>query len=245
MGKLRNEIVVARPSLTFTKTLLLILIFLSIVSCENPVDSLDNSVLYPISVGNYWKYTIYTYMSGEIIPGLTDSLLMTIDEEISVNIEGKTYKGGVQTRKFGENYYEEARWIYANLNDGLYYLGGIAEKDTIFFKSLFLKYPVSYGETWELPYVYYDAQNQRFEFSDTTTKYTCIYTDEAFNTEAGEFKCIVYHFREKQAEDVLGYWEYNLYYSPSVGFVGAEIRGSYGNSNWLDRTIVLKDYKIK
>lgn len=220
-----------------------ILISISIVTCEYPTESLENSVLQPVTVGNYWYYKIYQYSSGEILPGLTDSLLETIDEEITVDIEGKTYKGGVQSRRFGKNSYEEARWIYANLNDGLYYLGGVAEKDTILFKSLYLKYPVKQGQTWQLPYVYYHRGKEQFVFTDSTTEYTCLSTKKTFSTEAGEFNCIVYHFREKPAEDVLAYWEYYLYYSPGIGLVGVEIKSSYDKR--MITKVVLKDYKIK
>jgi len=223
----------------------LILLILLICSCENPVEVVDKPVLYPISIGNSWKYISYTYSSrGEILPGLTDSLVMTIDEEILVNIEGKNYRGGVQTRRFGENTYAKARWIYGNLNNGLYYLGGISEKDTIFQKFLYLKYPVSQGEIWEVPYMYYHLINQRFEFKPSSTlRYTCKATNERINTEIGEFRCLVYHFRQKPEEDVAENWDYYLYYSPGVGLIGVEIRGDLVND--LKYKIVLVDYNIK
>lgn len=244
MEKVRNEIVIVRSPSSFTPVVLLIFAFLGIVSCENPVDNPVDSVLYPISVGNYWKYKIYTYSSGEILPGLTDSLEMTIDEEIIVNIDGRTYNGGVQTRRFGENTYAEARWIYANMNDGLYYLGGIAEKDTIFQKFLYLKYPVKQGETWKVPYMYYDLVNERFEFKqDSTLEYTCISTNERIDTEIGEFRCVVYHFKEFPEVDVPTYWHYYLYYSPGVGYIGTEIRSDLDNS--IKQKIILANYKVK
>ncbi|NCQ19342.1 MAG: hypothetical protein COZ80_10305 [Ignavibacteria bacterium CG_4_8_14_3_um_filter_37_9] len=74
--------------------ILFISISISMVSCEKPIESFDNSVLYPISTGNYWKYKIFTYSGEKILPNLTDSLLIAIDNEIIVNLEGKTYRGG-------------------------------------------------------------------------------------------------------------------------------------------------------
>lgn len=229
---------------SFIYTLFFIVAFIVNISCENPVDSLNNSILYPISIGNYWKYKIYTYSSGKILPGLTDSLLITIDEEISVEFEDRIYKGGVQTRKFGENTYAEAKWIFTNQSDGLYFLGGIAKKDTIFRKFLYLKYPVKQGETWEVPYMYYNQMSERFEFRpDSTLKYICISTNEKINTEIGEFRCIVYHFKEYPEVDVPTYWNYYLYYSPGIGFIGSEIRSDLDNS--IKHKIILVNYGIK
>jgi hypothetical protein len=224
---------------------IIFLLSILLTSCDSPVEVENNSVLLPLSVGNYWKYEIYSYSStGEILSGLTDSLLLTIDEDVIVNLDGKIYKGGVMTRKFGENAFPETRWIYSNLNDGLYYLGGYADTDTLYKKILYLKYPTVESETWSLSYMAFNLQTGNFIYDpDSTTNITCQTLTNNIKTDIGEFDCICYFLSEKPAEDVLFNWDYYFYYAPNIGLVAMEVRSAYDNI--LIQKMILTDYALQ
>ena len=228
--------------LAFSLTVISLLIF---NSCDTVVEVENNSVLLPLSVGNYWKYVTYSYsLSGEILPGATDSLLLTIDEEVIVSLDGKIYKGGVMTRKFGDNIFPEARWIYSNLNDGLYYLGGYADTDTLYKKNLYLKYPAVESETWSHSYMAFDLLTGNFIYnSDSTTTITCQTLNNNVKTDFGEFDSICYFLSEKPAEDVAVYWDYYFYYAPNIGLVAMEVRSAYDNR--LIQKMILTDYILQ
>lgn len=224
---------------------IIFLLSILLTSCDSPVEVENNSVLLPLSVGNYWKYKIYSYSRfGEILPDATDSLLLNIDEEVIVNLDGKIYKGGVMTRKFGDNTFPEARWIYSNLNDGLYYLGGYADTDTLYKKILYLKYPAVESETWSLSYMAFDLLTGNFIYnSDSTTTITCQTLNNNIKTDVGEFDSICFFLSERPAEDVVVYWDYYLYYAPNVGLVEMEVRSA--NDNRLIQKMVLTDYALQ
>ena len=228
--------------------LALSLAFISLLlfnSCDTIVEVENNSVLLPLSVGNYWKYKIYTYSStGEILSNLNDSLLMSIDEEVIVNLDGKFYKGGIMTRKFGNNIYAETKWIYSNLNDGLYYLGGYADTDTLYRKNLYLKYPVVENETWQHSYMAFDLITKTFIYdSDSTTTITCQSLNNTVKTDIGEFVSLCYFFSEKPEDDVVVYWDYYLYYAPNLGLIEMDVKSAYDNR--LIQKMVLTDYAIQ
>ena len=230
---------------TFLAPSLTVISLLLFNSCDSSVEVENNSVLLPLSVGNYWKYVIYSYsLSGEILPDATDSLLLTIDEELIVSLDGKIYKGGVMTRKFGDNIFPEARWIYSNLNDGLYYLGGYADTDTLYKKILYLKYPAVESETWSLSYMAFDLITKTFIYDpDSKTTFSCLSLNKTVKTDIGKFVSICYFFSEKPEEDVSDSWDYCLYYAHNIGLIEMEVRSA--NDNRLIQKMILTDYALQ
>jgi hypothetical protein len=222
----------------------IIIILLSVYSCENPVDTFEycsGCKLYPIASDNNWTYESKFYGGGEVIPGLTDTLKVSIEAEIEIEIDNRIYNGGIEKRILGQ---QLVKWIYTNQDDGLYMLGGIARHDTSIQKILYYKYPVKEGESWNRPLFLYLPEEQRFEFnSDSLIKISCIQTKKEVVTNIGNFNCLVYHHRERPSEDVLEYWDYYFHYTPGVGLVKLEIKGSFDNR--IIQTVTLVGYNLK
>jgi hypothetical protein len=205
-----------------------------LVSCtNNPITSnpSENEVLLPLSSGNSWFYVTYTYMGDSVIPGLTDSNRTTIIGQTIVYHNGQQYDVSIAAFFYPSNAAQpvDSKWLYWNGNDGLYILGGLASKDTLIDKLLYLKYPVARGDTWIAPHLTYDLILNRF-FVDDTLSYNCVSTDEELVTPAGTFQCYVYHHRIRPEEDVLEYWDYYEYYALGIGKVGTIIRSSLDGS---------------
>jgi hypothetical protein len=222
------------------KCIFLILFFAIVsITCESPTGVTNIQNLYPLTPDNFWRYKVYTYSNGEIIQ--EDSLLITIDGEFKINIDGNIYTGGIEAKMLGETKY--TKWIYTNLSDGLYILGGIAGIDTSIQKFMYLKYPVLQGQKWDVPYLYYNTVEEKFVFKpDSTYEIKCVSGNQIINIEAGDISCIEYYFEERPEEDVLEKWDYYLYYSPGIGLIKREVLGSLNNR--LIQKIMLVEYKV-
>jgi hypothetical protein len=184
----------------FINVLFVSLVSLISFTCENPTGSISTSLLYPVSKGNYWKYKVYEYSGEKIIQ--EDSLIITIDGELKINIDGNIYTGGIEAKMLGGTSY--TKWIYTNLSDGLYMLGGIAGDDTSIHKFMYLKYPVLQGQKWDVPYLYYNTVEKKFVFKlDSTYEITCMSGNQKINTVAGDISCIEYYFEERPKNGVI------------------------------------------
>ncbi|MBC8345618.1 MAG: hypothetical protein ISR82_01200 [Candidatus Marinimicrobia bacterium] len=192
--------------------------------CENNNEK-PNNTLVPLSVGNYWAYEQKVY-SGEdhVIEGLTDSLYGEIVGDTTVILDGQSYHSAIWGWFNPPTYNPRPyKWLYTNGDSGLYILGAVSPKDTLFKKHLYLKYPAQKEDKWEHANLVYDHYTQTFLFADTLT-YTCIATNQDFETPIGTFSCYVYHYQRKLAEDISGISDFYLYYAPGIGRVGAELK---------------------
>ena len=237
------------------RNLLLLFCALVILGCEknpndpnkeseydiNMVEPDLESVLIPLSVGNSWSYEQLFYMSGEVVEGLTDSGKVKIVGDTTIDYEGQCYRVAIWNDFHPLDEPKDHRWFFGNGTDGMYLLGGVSSTDTIVVKILYRKYPAQEGDTWRVPRLSYYLLPKEFFFDDSIT-YTCVSTDEEFETPLGTFVCYVYHYRIKPEEDVLAYWEYYDYFAPDIGNVGVIIRSSLTGS--LKFRITLYDYHI-
>lgn len=217
--------------------ILFIILFLTIACEKNPteivptkknptrVEEVDG--LIPFNVGNSWSYIQYVCSDSacnNVFQGLTDSAIFKISEKKDVEIEGKLYNAAIREIYFpSTGQTSDYKWLFFNQVDGLYLLGGISSSDTLLKRILQLKYPVNAGESWQVPRLVYDLIERRFLIEDTLT-YTCISTNEQFETPAGAFDCYVYHHRIRPADDINDYWDYYEYYNLEIGHVGTIIK---------------------
>jgi hypothetical protein len=204
------------------KISILLIIISTIISCNRgpskPSDSNDclkyaEDVLLPSAIGNYWKYSMKVYTS------FTDSVTYSIVDTLTVNYEDKNYK--VFIAKY-DNEGSDPNWLYWNGPDGLYSMGGLTRTDTVIYPVLQFKYPVSQGETWEVPRMVYNLYGKEFYIKDTIT-YTCIDTNFLYITPLDTFQTYVYMFKIRPAEDVQDKEIYKCYYTPSIGLIAKTI----------------------
>ncbi len=219
---------------------------LSIGDNPEPIRVEEVDGLVSLSVGNYWagmQYTCRNSTCDSIAKNLTDSMTVRVFEKRDIEIDGYIYNASFKENYFiKNNYVMDCKWLSFNGSDGLYLLGGISSSDSLFKKILQLKYPVSVGESWQVPHLVYDLYENRFLIDDTLT-YTCISTNETIETPAGIFECYVYCYRLRPAEDVLDEWEHYLYYSPNIGNVATIIKSTV--ADYIIYKILLYDYLIK
>jgi hypothetical protein len=199
-----------------------------------PVTELPKELM-PLTVGNKWRY-----LSGLFNP--PDTTIFEITRKMPVTIDSVTYDASayIYYRQGGTK--PEFEWLHWNGADGLYWLGGVSGRDSLFIKKLGFKYPAEVGESWLVPILAYSRSDERFYIRDTLT-FHVIATDEEIETPAGKFKCYVYKYRRRPAPDVFAYWNYLLYYSPGIGSV-AEIIKSETRGDLKDK-IILYDFQVK
>ncbi|MBC8346450.1 MAG: hypothetical protein ISR82_00490 [Candidatus Marinimicrobia bacterium] len=229
--------------------LFLILLACLFISCDKPPKYeqcdgcclLAEDGLVPLSVGNYWAYQQKAYLGEDIIiEGSTVTFYGEIVGDTIITFDGHSHQTAIWNW-FNPPSHDPTpyKWLYSNCKDGLFRVGGIAPVDTLFRKNLYLKYPTQLGDKWEFPLLTYDFHTKEFLFTDTLT-YTCMATNEPFETPAGSFSCYVYHYRKKQAEDVLTISDIYLYYVPGLGRVGSELK----DNGVLKYRQVLYDYHL-
>jgi len=204
------------------KISILLIILSNLISCNRDTGGPGNSddclqygedALLPSEIGNYWKYSMKVYTS------FTDSVTYSIVETLTVNHEDRNYK--LFIAKY-DNEGSEPNWLYWNGPDGLYSMGGLTKTDTMIYPVLQFKYPVSQGETWEVPRMVYNFYGKEFYIKDTTT-YTCVDTNYSYITPLDTFQTYVYMFKRRPAEDVQDKEIYNYYYTPSIGLIAKTI----------------------
>lgn len=192
------------------------------IGCENnpaePNDSKD--VIMPLDVGNQWTYlSVLNY-------GTPDTLIMEIRRQIRVSHDGERLPASTWIFYPKGKRRPDFEWLAWNGPNGFYSLGGIAETDTFLVKTLQLKFPAQVGDSWPVLILGYSLSDDQFYVADTLT-YSLVAKDEEFETPVGKFKCHVYKYSEKPAEDVLEFWDYYNYYSPGIGLVGLVVKGQF------------------
>ena len=210
-----------------------------IAGCNsNPTSPSSKDSILPLSIGNHWRYAIYSVG----LPNSTDSVEQRITEEMDAGIHGRVF-GEVAVRlSEPESQMAPVTWLYDDDEDGLHAYGGIIDSDTLLTDFLYLKYPAKTGETWTVPILEYSWKERSFLMPDSSILYTCVATNSKFETPAGTFFCYVYHWKEKPEEDVQDYWEHFRYFAPRVGMVGEVIKSSLVDS--VIYRIVLYDFEV-
>lgn len=206
---------------------------LSCTGVNSPVIEEPKEIM-PLSAGNRW-----TYLSGPF--SVPDTTILEITRQLPVTIDSVTYQASAYIYYVRGGTKPDFEWLYWHGDDGLYWLGGISAGDTLFNKILGFKYPAVSGTSWSVPIVAYSSFDDRFYIRDTLA-FHLISTDEEFETPAGKFKCYVYKYSRKPADDVSEYWDYYNYYSPGLGLVALVVRGQSDN-RIVDKSI-LYDYRI-
>ena len=208
---------------------------------ETPVA--EGGVLIPLAVGNYWAYRDSFYSDNSPIEGLTDSAKVVITNEFS-HLPGS----GDQQSYIWQWYYPldqelDYKWIYWNGTDGVYILGGLSSADTLYTKHRILKYPVRLYASWEVPRLVYDLIDQQWLLDpDSSFTYSCVAIDSLLMTPIDSFRCVVFHHRRRQAEDVAGYWDIYDFYTPDIGLVAQITLKSYNKTVFRKR--LLYDYLV-
>ena len=140
---------------------------LALSSCEkNPGGSDTEKELVPLAVGNYWAYQQLWYggVDGEVLEGLTDSVLFMVIGDTLLSIDGSEHRTAIRSSTFPfDGVPADHRWLYWNGDDGTYLMGGISGNDTLIYKSMVYKFPISKGESWQAHRIYYDYFLQEFE----------------------------------------------------------------------------------
>jgi hypothetical protein len=180
------------------------IISLCVISCDNEKDeTLENTQICPLKVGNFWKYTHKNYSSARDSIISIDTLMYSVTEDISFN---------------GEQWYRmqfsnSADLIYfTNRTDGLW----IATLDNVNSTELkntclMIKYPTAVGDS-----AYNSIKGYALITKDVNYKINC---------SLGNFTGIYY-----ESEDALTTNKYKIAYIPGVGYYSQSFI-SYINSS--------------
>lgn len=219
--------------------LLTAILFLLLVHCEHAVDPttfLNTRELMPLQAGNIWYYQVWAFATPF-------TARAEIARKVPLTIGGVSYDASAYLIPYPTNIEPPPfAWLYWNGPDGLYWLGGISPTDTLLYKTLLFKYPAEVGESWRVIRINYDDYEEKFYFDDTLTV-SLVSKNEIIETPAGKFKCHVYSYRKRPADDVSVKWDYYHYYLPGLGRI-AYITRSSDDQSIRDR-ILLSDYKVK
>lgn len=227
------------------KLIALILIMMSplttilILSChDNPVDPkpiICNkekvAEFEPNSLGTWWEYY------REYYPNHQDTLIYAITKEHEIMFENEMYSTHVGSFVPSSGGSEFLSW---NGPDGLYNLGFISEYDTLIFKAIYFKYPVSPGESWLVPNIGTDY-NGKFYIDDSTLM-SCVDTNVQVITEIDTFSTVIYSY-ETKLDDVATPHVHSYSYTPGIGLIKKVIKNK-GSTETLS-TLILQDYCIQ
>ena len=179
----------------------------------------ERDELLPLAVGNYWAYS-----TSRLGGAVADSFTVEISREVRVTYEGEQFTVFAESVRRNAFPPPEHEWLLGNGEEGLYTMGGIAETDTLVLRSLTRKYPAHVGETWtDIRFAYRQSSTREFEVQDTIA-ISLHAKAEPFETPLGTFRCHVYKYSFRPADDVLSHWNVYTYYSPGVGLVGEIIK---------------------
>ncbi len=226
----------------------MILLCVLLASCDHGMNSVPEPMpepelvceqaqeeLMPLEVGNYWVYQIWPFITP-------DTVIAEITRKVPVTIAGITYEASALSPLYPVNGVRPPlEWLYWNGPCGLYWLGGIAENDTLLYKTLLYKYPAEVGESWKtvrISYVY----DLGFYFLDTLTV-SLVSKNETISTPAGDFNAYVYSYRKHPSDDIAGELNYYHYFIPELGRVAYITRWADEEARILDRMYLIRHDK--
>jgi hypothetical protein len=173
-------------------------------SCQDfGVETSGSGPLLPLATGNAWKYLVYSSLPEPI-----DTLTVRIERQSVVEHAGILYGFWTWRAQLGD-YPSDFGFLYRNDWKGLELMAVTAPNDTLLTFAPYLKCPVGVRESWEVPVVEFDSYAQRLVVT-RRRKVECVDVKARIGTSAGEFSCIVYHWRERPEPDVLEEWDYYL-----------------------------------
>jgi hypothetical protein len=209
----------------------------SCVGCEDLGKEVSASgPLVPLTPGNSWQYLVHASGSSR-----TDTATVSIEAE-SAFVQGSvTYPFAVWHTSLSGS---PSPFIFFFHNDahGLQQVGLSAPGDTLLTLTLALKCPVAEGESWEVPVIEYDDYARKL-YVARTRRVDCAGINVPLETPAGRFSCILYHWRERPADDIAGDWDYYEWWAPQVGFVAKRAGASNGLGTIFATT--LYKYELK
>ena len=225
----------------------------SFTSCSKEKDKPEKNVIYPLAVGNLWTYidSIFVAFPQEnpIDTIIVDTISIEIIGKFNFQLEDKEYTAFIE--------YEEPyniKWLYGNENDGCYSYGRInSEQDTIIFRCIHFKYPVSEGDEW-----FFHNADENGVIMDTIS-FKCLSINEQFKTPSGNYNCVVYTWDFYEDETILERLnllkklkplikrDYDLgiklYFMPNIGWVGATVENI--DTNEINYKRVLDSYYLE
>lgn len=212
------------PPLKFRALLAAVACGLLLASCDflgDDPDSLSGD-LVPLVVGNYWIYSGW-YIDPSLF---ADTFRVDIAREVEVLVGRRTVTAYAKTRRphraTGPAPYA---WLLVNGPGGLMEFGGVSARDTfVVHDNLSRKYPGNPGDSWHTNRLGYRFSTQQFEILDEV-EVRIVATDSLLVTPAGSFRCYVYNYIIRMAEDVGSYWSVYEFYAPGVGMVGEFLKG--------------------
>ena len=177
---------------SFVNALLFCFVVFMLTSCkkDNPVDSSPSvKQIWPLKPGNTWAYHAIEYDTTGAITQSGSAVIVVTKDTI---VGGETW---YQISGIGSG----GSMFYTNRSDGLWVM---SNSTSGLFQSLYFKYPVSAGESWNL------GGDQIFLQS----------ADTLITVPAGTFHC--YEYRLPMSDYV--------YFCPGVGFIAED---SYSSTN--------------
>lgn len=198
-----------------------LLFIISLVGCsknDNPVSSDNTHVnsgdILPLAVGNEWIY-IDEYFSANGSPENTDTVKLGITGKTNITYQGKSVEVFYWNWYYGDQP-DELKMLCRNEEDGCYSYGlQRGDNKLLLQKSLWLKYPVTVGDSWKM--FSYAITDSSMSIADTVT-YSCRSVNEKFNTLKGEMECYGYYSRTNDHEGHK--YEQFTYFAKNVGYVG-------------------------
>lgn len=185
-------------------------------SDNNPTTSefLQNGVIVPLKVGNYWSYIDSSFTENGILEKV-DSSTLSITGYSDVSYKGSNLQVFHWTWIF-EGQSSNFSWLFRNETDGLYSYGTRSlDSNYIYDKSLLFKYPVKVNDSWQ-NIEHYSSPGDTIYYSDTIA-YTCISINEKFITPGGVFSCIVYNSKRNNNYD---FYDSYIYFAKNIGYLG-------------------------
>lgn len=170
--------------------------------------------IQPLAIGNYWRYQDNNYSAGT-----TDTSRVSIPNSRTITYNGNNYL--VYDYQWAGS---SSIWYLLNDATGCWIYGTPSSINPEYMA----KYPAVPGDSWVSSYW----------LAPYTTTISVISTNENYSTPAGNFSCYVYHFTLTAAlnsppllnpnssivpgnqNSPLTLYDYYLYFSPGVGYVG-------------------------
>lgn len=208
-----------------TIKLVLFLITLSVLSsCDDKTTEINDD-LFPMNVGNVWKYKSDTYIFEGIVR--QDTFVREIKSIVSI--------GGKDYFKFYENLRSNDAAILYSTDDfgNVVTMGGISDCDTLMDSSVRFRKSVKAGDEWS--YNFLDFNEDRLEFQKENVVVRCLNADTLISTPLGEFKCILYDIPM-----YANYYNVHYFLARNIGIVEID----YYVDGWLESQDQLIYYRL-
>lgn len=221
------------------KQIILLLFFLYGCGGDNPTRFNQYRDLIPLQKGNQWRYTVHSIDFTDSTRSVDTTYTIEISEELQIDNDSEKIVVYIWDSSDDTRF----KSIAGNTKDGFCFYGTISDVDTFLLKTLFLKYPVNVGETWNY---FTPSTNLEGEISlGDTLIVECLSLSENLETPSGNYSSVLYHFRKNTSPEFTldFYW----YVKPDLGPVGITIKRRHKD---FDQplgvyTFLLSNYQIQ